>query len=516
MNILTKEKSKNILSNSILVVIAIMLFFSIYFLWNRIKDNTLSQISENTSSKVNYYANEIELKHHRIEFALEAVNKHGSPMLDKNSEEWDEEASFYIQNFAGLENIAWVDINFFVKNTASSSTSQFTVNQNIKDLSPDANYMYIWIPTYQEDKLAGYLFGEINISDLALSVVEAAKDDYVVQISENGNQLFTSNDWDYVEISYLKSKLFSLKNTMDYMIAIKPSVSLIKEGSQYSSQVLHYGLVLSGGVLLVIWLAQRSIRKSKQLEEMNTSLQKQLINQQKLDSIGMIASGVAHEISNPINGVLNYGQLIIDSNETSSENSEYAKEIMYETNRVSKLVKNLLQFSKQQEEYFSYVRLEDIIDKSSSLMRTILKKDQIGLEVKISGDLPEIQCRSHQIQQVIVNLLANSRDALNDKYTNYDEDKIILLSAQSIIIDEKQMLRIIVEDHGNGIPLSIQSQIFNSFFTTKDIDRGTGLGLPISYKIVQEHRGKLSFETEEGEYTRFLLDLPCNNNEKIL
>ena len=173
----------------------------------------------------------------------------------------------------------------------------------------------------------------------------------------------------------------------------------------------------------------------------------------------------------------------------------------------------MLQFSGQQKEHFSYTRVEDIIDRSVSLIKTILKKNQVDLQVSVTENLPDLQCRSQQIQQVLVNLMINARDALNDKYSNFDADKTILLSAKSKIIDEDQWISIIVEDHGNGIPISVQKKIFSEFFTTKEAGKGTGLGLAISYRIVQEHRGTISFETKQGEYTRFMPDLPCNSNE---
>ena len=111
---------------------------------------------------------------------------------------------------------------------------------------------------------------------------------------------------------------------------------------------------------------------------------------------------------------------------------------------------------------------------------------------------------------MLINLLTNARDALNDKYSVNDSNKMILLSAVNFVREEKRWIRIIVEDHGNGIPESIQSMIFENFFTTKQNERGTGLGLAISYGIIKEHDGTLTYETVEGEYTKFFVDLPVD------
>ena len=108
-----------------------------------------------------------------------------------------------------------------------------------------------------------------------------------------------------------------------------------------------------------------------------------------------------------------------------------------------------------------------------------------------------------------MNLIVNAKDALNAKYEGYHENKKIILTATEIkLLNNEKGVRITVEDFGNGIPKDIQSKIFDPFFTTKSRAEGTGLGLSISYGIIREHNGTLSFYTKEGEFTRFIIDLP--------
>jgi len=252
----------------------------------------------------------------------------------------------------------------------------------------------------------------------------------------------------------------------------------------------------------------RDITDRKKAEKEKEATQAVLRNHQKLESIGTLASGVAHEINNPINGIMNYGQMILDTNSDDSIIKESAEEIIHETKRVATIVNNLLDFSRQNSESHSKALIEDIIEQALSLIRTIIKRDQITIEVNIEENLPSVVCRSQQIQQVIMNLITNARDALNDRYEGYNKDKKIIVSCDKIRNDEKDWIRITVEDHGNGIPKSIQDKIFDPFFTTKDRSSGTGLGLSISYGIIQEHGGELNFETKEGKYSRFIIYLP--------
>ena len=255
----------------------------------------------------------------------------------------------------------------------------------------------------------------------------------------------------------------------------------------------------------------RDISQRKRAERQRANEQAALRQQQKLEAIGVLASGVAHEINNPINGIMNYAQLILDNACDCTGNVEYASEIIKETERVSNIVSNLLRFSRQEKQSHSPARIEDIIERTLSLIRTLFRRDQIRLDLDMPENLPSIKCRSQQIEQVFMNLMTNARDALNMKYPDYHEDKVIKVGCSLFERDERSWLRITVEDKGPGIPTDNYDKIFEPFFTSKPRDIGTGLGLSISYGIIKDHQGEISFDTELGEYTRFHVDLPVNN-----
>ncbi|RKY55405.1 MAG: hypothetical protein DRP89_03405 [Candidatus Neomarinimicrobiota bacterium] len=254
----------------------------------------------------------------------------------------------------------------------------------------------------------------------------------------------------------------------------------------------------------------RDITDHKWAEEEKKAMQVQLMQSQKLESIGTLASGVAHEINNPLTGIINYAQLIHNRVQDDSL-KEFAGGIIEEGDRVAKIVRNLLSFSRQGKESHSPANIKDIIDATLSIIGSVLRKDQITLEEDIPEDLPQIRCRKQQIEQVIMNLLTNSRDALNHRYPDYDDDKILKITVLPIKMEGKRWIRTTVEDHGSGIPQDIIDRIFDPFFTTKTRDRGTGLGLSVSYGIIREHGGEFTVDSELGKYTRFHVDLPINN-----
>ena len=241
------------------------------------------------------------------------------------------------------------------------------------------------------------------------------------------------------------------------------------------------------------------------------ALESRLIQAQKLESIATLASGIAHEINNPINGIMNYAQLIKERLQEGDQNlAEFAGEIIHEVDGVGTITRNLLQFARQDQESSSIALTSPaaIVQATLSLIRAVMRRDQITLDVDVPEDLPQITCRSQQIQQILMNLMTNALDAVNEKYEGYAENKIIRLSAQCIDSDHTPLVRLTVEDHGHGISDEVCERIFDPFFTTKGRDQGTGLGLSISHGIAAEHGGRLTVESEVGQYTRFHLDLP--------
>jgi PAS domain S-box-containing protein len=371
--------------------------------------------------------------------------------------------------------------------------------------------------TYERDKAKKYL----EIANVMILSID--KDGIVTLINNKGCEILDCEQADIIGKNWFDSFIPSsiadeVKNVFKSIIAKK-----IQGLENYENAIVtakgeerilswHNSFIRDeDGNINGILSSAIDITEIKRLEEEKKVTDAHLNQQQRLESIGTLAGGVAHEINNPINGIMNYGQLLLDSSSANSENAEYAKEIIFETKRVAIIVENLLRFSRDEKQEHSYAIIKDVIEQTLSLIKTVIKHDQIDLQIDIPDDLPKLKCRSQQIQQVIMNLLTNARDTLNEKHEGYHKDKIIKLLCKQFNKDNRSWLRITVEDHGNGIPESMQENIFEPFFTSKSRDKGTGLGLSISYGIVKEHLGELTFKTKEGSYTKFYLDLPVEN-----
>ncbi|HET6786224.1 MAG TPA: PAS domain S-box protein [Erysipelotrichaceae bacterium] len=333
--------------------------------------------------------------------------------------------------------------------------------------------------------------------------------------AESPEQLLYTWIMDRIHPDYRKSvedRLYRL-NTLKEDVEAVEEVFLTIDNKPIDVEAIAVPIVIDNTDGAMVFA--RDISERKQLERNKIEWDMKIQQQQKLEAIGTLAGGVAHEINNPINGIINYAQLIVD--DTQSESSKkYAEAIIQESERISEIVRNLLQFSRQEKQSHSYASVYDIINRTISLMNSMLKKDQIILELNIDENLPETKCRSQQIQQVLMNLLTNAKDALNEKYPNFDENKKIILSCKFSEHDNRRWINLSVKDFGNGIPLENREKIFEPFFSTKPKNLGTGLGLSISHGIVHDHHGTIQIDTVEGQYCEFIVELPVDNGWEVI
>jgi PAS domain S-box-containing protein len=227
-----------------------------------------------------------------------------------------------------------------------------------------------------------------------------------------------------------------------------------------------------------------------------------------LASLGEMAAGVAHEINNPTNGIINYAQLLSNRCQGDDPVHDLADRIMQEGHRIARIVKSLLSFARDRQEEKSVLHVHEVLSNALALTESALRKNKIRIKVGFPADLPPILANSQEIQQVFLNIINNARYALNRKYPEGDDEKILEIDAERVRVKGHHCLRIVFHDRGIGIPARILDKVLNPFFTTKPEDQGTGLGLSISHGIVSKHNGKIMFESKEGEYTKVMVDFP--------
>lgn len=237
-------------------------------------------------------------------------------------------------------------------------------------------------------------------------------------------------------------------------------------------------------------------------------LREEVMRAGQLASVGELAASVAHEINNPINGIINLAQLLVDENSADDKNSEIYNWIISEGNRIAVIVDELLSFARKRNGERKSLKISDIIINSLTLTRAQMEKEGITIKVNIQPHLPEVVANGGQLKQVLLNIINNARYALNEKYEGWHKSKVLEILTEKVNIKGTPFIRIIFHDKGTGIPADLQSKIVNPFFTTKPEGEGTGLGLSISYGIINDHGGRMVFDSVEGDFTRVSIELP--------
>ena len=226
-------------------------------------------------------------------------------------------------------------------------------------------------------------------------------------------------------------------------------------------------------------------------------LEEQLIQADKLSSIGLLAAGVAHEVNTPLAVISSYAQMLANQAEGAVTSEKILKRITEQTFRASEIVNSLLSFSRTSSSEFAALDLNAAVDDTAALVEPQIRKGGIRIEKRLEADLPEVQGVANKLQQVLLNLLINARDAMPEGGS--------LIVATRI---ENGAACIDVSDTGVGIGRDQLGRIFDPFFTTKGPKKGTGLGLAVSYGIVREHGGQLRVDSALGEGSRFTIELP--------
>jgi two-component system NtrC family sensor kinase len=239
-------------------------------------------------------------------------------------------------------------------------------------------------------------------------------------------------------------------------------------------------------------------------EQLKAATRQQMGRSEKLASIGRLAAGVAHEINNPLTGVLTFAHLLRDKPNMEDQDRQDLDLIIHETTRAAEIVRGLLDFARERATIKEPLSINDVIARTIRLIRNQKAFDRIQFEECFATDLPDVDGNMNQLQQVFLNLSLNACEAMPKggtvRINTFGRDG-----------------RVVVEfvDNGCGIKAEHFDKIFEPFFTTKPVGKGTGLGLSVSYGIVDQHGGTLEVESEEGKGTKFTMTLPAASGRVV-
>jgi signal transduction histidine kinase len=256
----------------------------------------------------------------------------------------------------------------------------------------------------------------------------------------------------------------------------------------------------------------RDLRLLRRLEQEMTD-QARILHQDKMVSLGRLAASVAHEINNPLSGILNYLRLMTRivkrgplDNTALTKFNRYLETVTSETDRCAQIVNNLLIFSRKSDDKPARVDINELMERCVVLSRHRLSLDRITLETHFSPNRLTVKGDKNQLQQCIINLIFNAIDAMPDG------GRIVL---STHFAEDNRHIEIWVEDDGCGMTPNDQARMFEPFFTTKEEGYGVGLGLSTTYGIIQRHKGDIHVESSPGKGTTFIIRLPIATDENI-
>jgi two-component system NtrC family sensor kinase len=239
--------------------------------------------------------------------------------------------------------------------------------------------------------------------------------------------------------------------------------------------------------------------------QLRRQTQEKLVRSDRLAMIGQLAAGVAHEINNPLGSILLFSRLCMQQVPRDGQVKENLERIEKETKRCHAIVRSLLDFARQREPQVQAVDVNELLDATLKLFENQFLFHNIEIVKKYNSGLASIPADQAQLQQVVMNIILNAADAMSGK------GRLTMATRES---EDGACVEIDVTDTGCGIPAENINRIFDPFFTTKGVGHGTGLGLSVSYGIIQKHNGDLSVSSAPGEGTTFTISLPKKKAEE--
>jgi len=242
----------------------------------------------------------------------------------------------------------------------------------------------------------------------------------------------------------------------------------------------------------------------KQRDEELRERSRMMVESKRLATLGQLAAGVAHELNNPLGGILVYGHLLLEDTEPADPRRANMSKIVREAARCRDIVKNLLDFARQTSPKVEEADLNQIVEEALALVAQQPLFGEVRIEKKLCRDLPHVVVDVSQIEQVFTNIIQNAAEAMNGK------GSIIVTSERS---DDDGMVEVSIKDTGPGILPEHMERLFDPFFTTKEVGHGTGLGLAVSYGIIDRHEGAMKVNSQPGAGATFTVQLPLKKGE---
>jgi signal transduction histidine kinase len=541
-----------------LVIIVVLAISGSFVLWQQMLERREWVVQQTVGDELEEIKHEITQQLFARLSALERMAQRWQVRQGTPEAEWRADAEALLTDYPGYQALQWVDAKFTIRwvvpeqgNTAAlarnaqfessrQSALQQAYQQHAITITPSVDLVQggqgflIYYPLYVQQRFDGLLTAVVkNQTFFSQLISTQLSKGYAFALEDNqGQRLYQRGESPTAYTRTWQQQTELLVYGVPWQITIWPTQQVLEQ--QYSllpTVTLLIGLLISVLLGVALRLAKTASARAQQVSTANHALQQSMLKQQaleaeqrqlqqvmwqnqKMQSLGTLAGGVAHDFNNILYAISGYVNMACDDTKPGSITHENMKKVLEACARGQELVKQILGFSRKQDYVLTEVSLREVIEKTLSLLEASVPVEvQLHCRVDLAADdLGLVKANLTQLQQVLINLINNAIAAMQSRgeitINLHRQVADARFAEQYPQLSKPAYYHLSVHDTGPGMDSATQARIFEPFFTTKSVDEGTGLGLAMAYGIMQDHQGGIFVDSQPGQGTTFHLYIP--------
>jgi len=527
-------------------IVGLSAFVGVLILWQRLLTKQGADIQTATKAQVLFVKSKIESDLSERILPLELLGERWQVHSKDVDADLESDASLVMSRYPIYQAISWIDPAFNGRWLASRPGSEGSIGtdpwsdervrmalQAAADsgrvtVTRTANLhhgeagMLVCVPVFPEEKLDGFLVGVLTYHELFDSMLRNVGQDYWIELYDSNQQIYSRTGANPRENSPWAEDADVGFRQLTWRVRIWPkSETLAYARSPLPRVTFVGGILLSALLAFAVFMAESAQLQARQLETTNKKLKQEIANRmqteetlrqaQKMEAVGRLAGGVAHNFNNMLMVIRGHAALSLNRVHSDHPLRRDLIEIVKTTDRAASLTRQLLAFSRKQMLQLRVLDLNTLVNQMAELLPSVLGED-IHLKLDLDPQLGRVKIDAAQMEQVIMNLVFNARDAMptggdltiSTANTQLDDDWVRLHPGAR----PGPHVVLAIRDTGHGMDADIQARMFDPFFTTKDRDKGTGLGLSTVYGTIDQSGGSITVSSKPGEGTTIQIFLP--------
>lgn len=534
------------------IVSVILITYGSTLLYKIVNSQVQSSITKMVTQSSDLLEEEVQTRLNYRLFALEHLAKSWQDLgVEPNKDVWQHDAEQMMEYFPGFDAIGWVNPDVSIRWSIPEGVSakkefqfakervtaradakahnELTLTPSVDLASGDRGFI-AYMPVFVNNIFEGYVVGIVSYKGLFGGLLNnSILPDYAMKVRVAGKTVFTRGTIDQ-EIYKSWGNQFSVDmQGKKFVFEVAPTSELVGHQGKIVLAAIFFVaalvILLTIMTMTLIIIMQRfaarlaksnkelviEMKDRKEAENAREQMKKAMLQGQKLEAIGTLAGGIAHNFNNILYSIKGYAELIREDTEKGSMAFQNIGKVLEGAERGQELVQGIMSFSRQESQNFEQIELKTVIESTLSLMQSTLPAS-VELFVNIAINHEKIQGNHTQLQQVLMNIISNAADAMDRAgkirvgVTRQNREEI--LQQYSMKLMHSNYLVVTVEDNGEGMSEETQQRVFEPFFTTKEVGKGTGLGLATSRSIIQDHDGEILIDSKVGSGTKFSILIP--------